>query len=136
MTSQIGPSYRRVADDLKARITAGEFPVGSPIPSTAKLVEHYGVSSTVARHAVTELQADGIVIGHSGKAVFVQARPSDAEEERVTTAQLAEDVAGFRQDLARFEVYLMDLYGKTGYEYPREETGEASQDSGQRERLA
>ena len=136
MTSKIGPSYRRVADDLKARITAGEFPVGSPIPSTAKLVEHYGVSSTVARHAVTELQADGIVIGHSGKAVFVQARPSDADAERVTTAQLAEDQSGLRRDLARFQAELIDLYGKTGHEYPREEAGEASQDSGRRERLA
>ena len=136
MTSKIGPSYRRVADDLKARITAGEFPVGSPIPSTAKLVEHYGVSSTVVRHAVAELQAEGIVIGHSGKAVFVQARPSDADAERVTTAQLAEDVSGLHQAFSRLEANLIDLYGKTGYEYPREQTGEAGQDSGRRERLA
>lgn len=120
MTSKIGPSYRRVADDLKARITAGEFPVGSPIPSTAKLVEHYGVSSTVIRHAVAGLQAEGIVIGHSGKAVFVQARPSDAEAEQVTTGRLAEDVSGLHEALSRLEGNLIDLYGKTGYEYPRD----------------
>jgi DNA-binding GntR family transcriptional regulator len=136
VTSRIGPSYQRIADDIKARITAGEFPVGSAIPSTAKLMEHYSVSSTVVRHAVAELQAEGLLIGHSGKAVFVQARPGDAAAERVTTAQLSKDVSEMRRTLSRLEVSLIDLYGKTGYEYPRDDAGEPGQDSGRHERLA
>lgn len=136
MTSGIGPSYQRVADDIKARITADEFPVGSAIPSTAKLMEHYGVSSTVVRHAVAELQAEGVVIGHSGKAVFVQARPNDAAANRATAAQLGEDVSELRRALGRLEVNLIDLYGKMGYEYPRDEADEPGQDSGRHEHLA
>jgi DNA-binding GntR family transcriptional regulator len=137
VASRIGPSYRHVADDIKARITADEFPVGSPIPSTAKLMEHYSVSSTVVRHAVADLQAEGVVIGHSGKAVFVQARPSEVEAERAGTEQLAEEIAGLRGILARLEANLMDLYGKSGYEYPHEEAGRGGQEeTGRHERLA
>lgn len=136
MASTIGPSYRHVADDIKERITAAEFPVGQPIPSTARLMEHYGVSSTVVRRAVAELQAEGIVIGHSGKAVFVRARPSDAEAERTDVGRLAAEVAELRAVVGRLEANLMDLYGRSGYEYPHEEAGVGQGESGRRERLA
>jgi DNA-binding GntR family transcriptional regulator len=99
-------------------------------------MEHYRVSNTVVRHAVAELQAEGIVIGHSGKAVFVQARPAEAAAERARTAQLAEDVSDLRRTVSRLEVNLIDLYGKMGYEYPRDQAGESGQDSGRHERLA
>ena len=42
-----GPAYQQVARDLRERIASAEFPVGSAIPSTAKLREIYGVSITV-----------------------------------------------------------------------------------------
>jgi DNA-binding GntR family transcriptional regulator len=134
MASRIGPSYQVVADDLKARITANEFPVGSPIPSTAKLMEHYSVSSTVVRHAVVELQAAGIVIGHSGKAVFVQAQPSDVADEKETAARAADELAALRRTVGRLEAHLIDLYGKTGYEYPHDE--DVAEDAARHERLA
>jgi hypothetical protein len=41
-----------------------------------------------------------------------------------------------RRALSRLEVSLIDLYGKTGYEYPRDDAGEPGQDAGRHERLA
>ncbi len=140
MTRRIGPSYQLVADDIRARIRSGEYQVGQAIPSTTKLMEQHGVSSTVVRHAVEQLRDDGVLIGHGGKAVFVQATPDDAAEERGDTRALAAQVsalrdevhaltqrvgsldsAGLHEALGRIEGNLIELYGKTANEYPWEE---------------
>ena len=82
MTGSIGPSYQLVADDLRSKISSGELQVGDLIPSTVKLMEQYGVSSTVVRHAVAQLRTDGILEGHPGKGVYVKALPADADSAR------------------------------------------------------
>jgi len=72
------PKYLQVADDLRAKIADGTYPVGAALPSTAQLMAAYGVSTTVARAAVRELQTEGIAEGQPGKAVFVQREPTPA----------------------------------------------------------
>jgi DNA-binding GntR family transcriptional regulator len=132
LTGKIGPSYQRVADDIRSKISSGELAVGDPIPSTAKLMEQYGVSSTVVRHAVAQLQAEGVAIGHSGKAVYVQARPGDVASERADVDQL-------REALGTIEANLIDLYGKLGYDYPHDGAAASPAARGaavKRERLA
>lgn len=69
------PKYRQIADDLRAKITDGTYPVGTALPSTSQLMESYDVSVTVARAAVKELQNEGIAEGQPGKAVYVQREP-------------------------------------------------------------
>src|SRR5690242_13991698 len=64
-----GPAYQQVARDLRKRIASAECPVGSAIPSTAKLSEMYGVSVTVVRAAVAQLRTEGLITGHPGKGV-------------------------------------------------------------------
>jgi DNA-binding FadR family transcriptional regulator len=94
-------------------------------------MEQYGVSSTVVRHAVAQLQAEGVAIGHSGKAVYVQALPRDGADERRGVEQLdkrLDDLAGeVREGLGVLEANLIDLYARLGYEYPRDSaTGHAA----------
>lgn len=69
------PKYVHVAAELRRAIRAGTYPIGSELPSTSKLTESYGVSTTVVRAAVRELQAEGLVRGQPGKAVYVTAEP-------------------------------------------------------------
>jgi DNA-binding transcriptional MocR family regulator len=154
MTESIGPSYQLVADELRAKISAGDLPVGTSIPSTARLMQEYGVSSTVVRRAVAQLQAQGILVGHSGKAVFVRATPEDvavaadpAGDVGVQVVKLGDSMreladridalASDRDDLhdmvGRIEAQLIDLYGKLGFDYPRRA---ASNSEGQRGQLA
>ncbi|MET8680947.1 winged helix-turn-helix domain-containing protein [Streptomyces sp. NPDC004647] len=71
--------YRQVADDLRSKIREGVYPVGSPLPTGAKLMELYGVSITVIRAALKELRGDGITLGQQGKAVFVRDVPGEPE---------------------------------------------------------
>lgn len=66
------PAYRRLADDLRSRIAAGEFPPGSPLPSRAELATGYGVGSNVAAAAVRLLVAEGLAQGRAGRGVFVR----------------------------------------------------------------
>ena len=98
-----GPAYQQVARDLRARIASAEFPVGSAIPSTAKLREMYGVSVTVVRAAVAELRADGLLTGHPGKGVFVSATPVGASGRAATVEDLARQVEELRAELRRAE---------------------------------
>ena len=71
------PKYLHVADQLRRAISAGVHPVGSELPSTARLTESYGVSTTVVRAAVRELRDEGLVRGQPGKAVYVTAEPGE-----------------------------------------------------------
>jgi GntR family transcriptional regulator len=98
VTGPVGlPAYQQVAGDLRSRIAGGELPVGSAIPSTARLIEQYRVSSTVARAAVAQLRADGLVVGQPGKGVFVRATPEAAAEQAVSVEALGERVERLRE---------------------------------------
>jgi DNA-binding GntR family transcriptional regulator len=53
--------YVQLADDLAARITRGEFPLGSRLPSEAALAEHYGTAKMTVRRAMEILRERGMV---------------------------------------------------------------------------
>src|SRR6266496_2452470 len=104
VTEPVGrPAYQEVADDLRRRIASAEFPVGSAIPSTAKLTKAYGVSSTVVRAAIAQLRGDGLLIGQPGKGVFVRATPEAVAERAASIEDLAKQVEELRAELRRFE---------------------------------
>ena len=131
-----GPEYQRVADDLRRRIASGELPVGSAIPSTAKLCESYGVSITVVRAAVAQLREAGLVVGHAGNGVYVRATPVDisqrtvsvddlarqvgelrAELRRADSARNAEEIAELREQVRLLRAQVAELYGELGRPY-------------------
>jgi GntR family transcriptional regulator, transcriptional repressor for pyruvate dehydrogenase complex len=65
----------RVVADLKDRILAGELMPGTKLPSESQLVTDYDVSRTVAREAVSRLQAEGLVETFQGRGSFVLSVP-------------------------------------------------------------
>jgi GntR family transcriptional regulator len=109
-----GPAYQQVADDLRRRIASAEFPVGTAIPSTAKLSSTYGVSVTVVRAAVAQLHADGLVTGHPGKGVFVSSTPDAVAERTATVEVLARQVEELRSEIARLQAQIFRLYAHLG----------------------
>lgn len=86
--------YRDIYEDLFDRITAGEFPIGTQLPSIAELQEHYDVSGlNTVRQAQQMLVADGLIETRQGVGAFVislQAHPRQvdvaAELRRARTA--------------------------------------------------
>jgi GntR family transcriptional regulator len=69
----ITPSYRRIVDDITAKIRSGELSPGDQLPSMRELQEQYGVGSTAVRNALLTLRAQGLTEGHQGKGVYVAA---------------------------------------------------------------
>ena len=139
MAGKVGPEYQRLMDQIRSKITSGEYPVGGLIPSTTELKEMTGMSVPVVRRAVGQLEADGILEGHPGKGVYVKVLPADADNERgdrkalgAQVAALGSEVRQLRQVVdslgvdeiraiaSRIEVNLIDLYGKLGFDYPRD----------------
>lgn len=64
-------SYRAIAADLAARITSGEYPPGSKLPSYAELALLYSVSVSTAQRAIALLQDRGVVVGATGRGLYV-----------------------------------------------------------------
>lgn len=135
------PLYLQVAEHLRSQIASGKFAVGQKIPSTKELVDEHGVSPGAVRSAVKLLQSEGILIGQSGKGVYVRATPDVAAEEtkalksvdeqiaelrkeveRLASEQPAEVIARIeelRADVGRLQADLRHLYDRLGQPYPR-----------------
>jgi GntR family transcriptional regulator len=106
------PFYRQIADDIRGKIRSGEYPVGEPIPSLSKLQEVYeGRSVDVIRAALRLLQAQEVLEGQPGKAIYVRAVPEASQEN-----DLAAEVASLRHRLSGLEADLTYLYDMVGVE--------------------
>ena len=58
--------YRKVAEDIKAAITAGAYAAGTRLPSESELAERYAVSRGTIRQAFAALRADGVIASRRG----------------------------------------------------------------------
>ncbi len=67
--------YREIADDLRERISGGEFGSGRLLPSESTLGERYGSSRVTVRRALDVLSEQGIVASKQGLGWFVAAAP-------------------------------------------------------------
>lgn len=54
------PPYVQIAAILRARITSGELPPGTRLPSVQDLIGEYGVARTTARKALRVLAGEGL----------------------------------------------------------------------------
>ena len=66
--------YRKIADDLRARIRAGEFAPGDALPTQHELEDRYGVARMTVRKALDELINEGLVTSQQGKGSIVRGR--------------------------------------------------------------
>lgn len=64
-------SAAEIADDIRARIRAGQYPPGSQLPSYTELADMYSVNRSTILRAMIELRATGDVRGEPGRGTFV-----------------------------------------------------------------
>lgn len=60
--------YREIADDLTARLDAGEWLPGSKLPGIHRLATAYGVGNALVQKAVAALELEGRVVIGAGRA--------------------------------------------------------------------
>ena len=70
--------YQRIADDLRARISSGEYPAGAQLPTKADLMARYQVAVNTVERAIDELRKAGLVETLQGAGMFV-CEPPKAE---------------------------------------------------------
>ena len=85
------PYYIQLIEALKEKISLGEWKVGDQLPSEPELCEIYGVSRTVVRQALREIELEGLITRRKGKGTFI-AEPKISES-------LAQKLTGFYQDM-------------------------------------
>ncbi|WP_028560486.1 PLP-dependent aminotransferase family protein [Paenibacillus pinihumi] len=69
-TSEI-PIYKQIADEIERRISYGEYPPGSQLPSERKFAEQLGVNRSTIILAYSELRSLGIIESHTGSGTRV-----------------------------------------------------------------
>lgn len=78
------PYYLQIAQILRDKISNGEYPIESKIPTEEEIVKEYGVSRMTARHAVTQLVSEGLVYRVHGVGAFVSRRKVKRNLNRLT----------------------------------------------------
>ncbi|HVL77034.1 MAG TPA: FadR/GntR family transcriptional regulator [Noviherbaspirillum sp.] len=68
----------RVTQALLELIRGGAYPPKSRLPSETEMAQHFGVSRTVIREAVSRLKSEGLVESRQGSGVFVREAGPDA----------------------------------------------------------
>jgi GntR family transcriptional regulator len=63
--------YQSIADDLRGRVTAGEFAAGRLLPSEAELSAAYDASRVTVRKALELLRSEGLLDSRQGFGWFV-----------------------------------------------------------------
>lgn len=119
------PVHRRISEDIRRRIEAGELAPGDRVPSTRELARTWGTATATAAHALRNLAHAGVVraVPRIGNVVAAPrgaraARPRDAElsRDRIVEAAVAlADAEGLpalslRAVAARIGAPVMSLY--------------------------
>lgn len=81
--------YEQVAEQIRARIYAGDYAPESRLPSERELATLFGVSRPAVREAIGALQNEALVITRRGSGTYVckelPGRPADAGQPRERT---------------------------------------------------
>ncbi|MFG2424036.1 winged helix-turn-helix domain-containing protein [Streptomyces sp. NPDC048448] len=106
-------AYQQVANDLRRRIADDEFADTGQLPSYGDLQKAYGVTVTVARTAINQLKADGLVVSHQGKGVFLTADAGRTAAQLVdpvgTLAELRDEVDRLRTEVGELRQRVTSL---------------------------
>ncbi|WP_246268081.1 GntR family transcriptional regulator [Acrocarpospora macrocephala] len=70
------PLFRRIADELRAKIRSGELAPNAQLPTQAELMRQYDVSDGVIKAVMRTLASEGLIQARRGAGTFVKARPT------------------------------------------------------------
>ena len=89
------PVYRRIADEIAARITSGELTPGAAVPSTRQIVLRYGVAMATATKVIAHLRDQGLVRARPGLGTVVAggAGPAGVAPDRDSVVEAAVAIA-------------------------------------------
>lgn len=72
--------FRRIAEDLRVRILAGDLAPGDQIPTTKDLIKQYRTTVVTVRRAMEELTKEGLIEGRQPIGTFVRSEHREVLE--------------------------------------------------------
>lgn len=102
------PHYLRIKDTLAAQIQAGDFTVGSKLPSERALCEQYDTTRVTIREALTQLEARGVIYRADRRGWFVT--PSRFKLNPRVTSNFHQIV---REQGGKAQTVLLEKYSQT-----------------------
>jgi DNA-binding FadR family transcriptional regulator len=124
---RIPAKYRQISTELRERILSGRLKPGDKLEGQAILMERYSVSMATVVRALDDLRKDGLIKTEPGIGTTVLEMQPHADIPAEIEG-LRGEAAYLRKRLGAVEAALIDLYAKSGYQYP----GHAPADGGQR----
>jgi len=97
-----GPLYRQLAAILRQSIVDGDLSIGAELPREADLAERYSVSLITVRHALRELESDGLIKKRAAKQAIVVS-PAAEPDSNFTFKTFAEIAASAKD--RRLEIH-------------------------------
>jgi GntR family transcriptional regulator len=77
------PLYFQLLSIIKREIKVGLIKAGDILPSEAELCANYNISRSTVRHAIGELESEGLVVRRRGKGTFISEPKLDRKMEEV-----------------------------------------------------
>jgi GntR family transcriptional regulator len=65
------PMYLQIMEQIKRKITVGDWKEGQAIPSIRQLAVDFGVSVITVKRAYLELEREGIIVTQHGRGSFI-----------------------------------------------------------------
>lgn len=90
------PMHLQLEQQMRTRITAGDWPIGARLPTEPELAAEWGVSRGTLRRALAALVADGLLEPVRGRGTFVTGEP--------TITAIAERFVSLSEDLAKQDI--------------------------------
>ncbi|MCP2323116.1 DNA-binding LacI/PurR family transcriptional regulator [Hamadaea flava] len=84
--------YQQIKQDLLAAVARGDYRLDQPFITQREVCERYGVSTTTAVRALTDLVTDGVLLRRRGKGTYV-APQREASHREVLQQEVAQGVA-------------------------------------------
>ena len=101
----------QICSSLRDKISSGEFPVGSRLPSEMELAEIFGVSRLTVRMALQKLSTQGLTITRPGDGTFVKefdiAAYIDEVSDMTLKPEMLDSVLEFRRCLEGTAIHLV-----------------------------
>lgn len=102
------PAYRRIQNAIRKKIEDGRLKPGELVDSERELARVHGVSLMTARHALAELQREGLVERHRGSGTYVA--PPKIEFNKLTS--FTEQMAGRSMTAQSRVLHLSTIQGE------------------------
>ncbi|MEU5207947.1 GntR family transcriptional regulator [Streptomyces sp. NPDC020742] len=94
---QSSPPYRRIVEEIRRRIDAGELAPGDRVPSTRRITQEWGVAMATATKVLTTLRQEGVVQAVPGVGtVVIEAQDHQAPSSVRAPAQAPSQRTGRR----------------------------------------